>query len=70
VLFDFDAYGEPPKQLICGATSGVFGGTGAAVLKVFEEPSIKEGKGEWSWEEEDWNPSPLAERIIDLLNRE
>jgi len=56
--FDFDTKGDPPSVFICLA-----GGT--QIIEVFEEP--KRVSEMWSWEWEDWEPGPLAEKVLDLL---
>lgn len=59
---DFDTKGEPPKVYLYDTQSD------GDVVEVFEEPTIKPGRGEWSWEEDDWEPGSFAQALLALLN--
>jgi hypothetical protein len=70
--FDFDCEGEPPRTIICQDP-------GLQVAHVFESPTLKaelksgqpgnrDWPGPWSWNPEDWEPGPLAKKIVTLLN--
>lgn len=76
IRLDFDAEGEPPAVYIWQEEEG-------DVLEVFEEPTCKLGgklieiqpgvwewDGPWSWNEMDWEPGPLAMKILKFLQED
>ena len=60
IRFDFDTEGDPPHVVIVDTESGF------DVLEVFEEPTCLDASG-WSWDGDDWEPGPLATRVLQLL---
>ena len=65
IAFDFDCEGEPPHVEIYD--NGTATERGGVCLEVHEEPT-QTAAGEYSWEDDDWEPGPLAKRIVRLLN--
>lgn len=77
IQFEFNSEGEPPKVYIAENE-----GNGTCVVQVIEYPTCSTGgkmvetnhgcwdwEGEWSWEDEDWTPGPIATRILDFMNQ-
>jgi hypothetical protein len=63
IQFDFDAEGDPPSVYIAAGD-----GRGTCYVEVLEEPTCK--NGDWSWDDEDWEPGELAKRLLEFMNRE
>ncbi len=59
---DFCDEGDPPSVEVYDCKEGT------NVLGVFEEPTHITGG--FSWNDDDWTPGPLAERVLRLLNGE
>jgi hypothetical protein len=62
ISFDFDAEGDAPAVFIIDRQT-TFGGQ---IAEIFEEPVCTAGK--WSNNADDWQPGPLAQHILALLN--
>jgi len=62
IQLDFDEQGEPPRVFIADNH-----GRGTCVVEVFEEPTCTDG--DWSRDDDDWQPGPMARLILDALNR-
>lgn len=68
--FDFDGKGDPPHVYIWEDGAG-------DIIEILEEPTSPLGKlvgdvhlvweGEFSFEDEDWEPGPLAQKIMKFL---
>lgn len=74
IKFDFDCEGEPPKVFIVDEE-------GMEIIEVLEQPSSPLGrlvkgsslewtwKGVFSWCEEDWQAPPLANTLVEFMNK-
>lgn len=69
ITYDFDAKNEPPKVIIRS--------DGRCICEVDEVPLCQLGgflaedgewHGQWSWEEEDWVPGPIAAQLLAVMN--
>ncbi len=65
IHFDFDCEGEPPTVYIYD-NGDDRPGTSGDIIEVLEDPDCLEG--EWSWEQDDWEPGPTAAAICKLMN--
>ena len=60
IVFDFDYEGEPPQVFVA------YGGE-CRWIEVLEEPALK--TVDWSNDQEDWNPGPIAKALCELMNK-
>ncbi len=63
IRFDFDCEGDPPSVFIAEDQRGSFV---ADIIEVLEEPTLKSES--FSWEDEDWEPGPLAAKVLRVFN--
>ena len=61
IQYDFDDYGEPPTVRIADN-----GGRGCCFVEIYEEPTNRTGS--FTRNEDDWEPSPLAKRLLAFMN--
>ena len=61
IQYDFDEQGEPPQ--VCIADNG---GLGTRCVLVYEEPTSI--CGEWTRNDDAWQPGPLAKRLMECMN--
>jgi len=59
IHFEFDCEDEAPKVFIFEDGEG-------DVVEVFEEPTML--TEQFSWDEDDWQAGPLAQKILNYLN--